>query len=449
MGERGTPLLRISLAWAALACCSAAFGADAGTAAGGISQSSRLKKRLATTDITRVQPPGPTQAQITVPADVVRNFTITDKSGAVLAAEAMPDGSERLQGAARAEIALVPKTAPPAAAKLERERVTLPVVYLHFKDPSGQWGDQPVEGGVFLEAARSPMVWDAASGAYATEVFVGYDYSDGRNIALPERRSVLLLAQGGGTTVAPDTVTIAQSGAGGASRVAVRTKVREGAVTIVARETPQNELPVSIPVEAELGDLGVEVNPSEPDAFGLGTGSIVVRLLALDGREMPSSLRTTPVVLSINAPFLTTATSVTLPANTTNLEVPFRTRGTGRGIVRVEAGGLRKDAPFHSRWPVASLVAVLLGGLVGAVVRWFHRHESKKRLARSLVKGTVVGVVVVAAVWAGLVRLEIGSVATTPLGGFIIAALAAVLGTALVDRIATGVFKLGKEPSDG
>jgi hypothetical protein len=379
--------------------------------------------------------------KITLPPDIVRNFRVTDAAGTALNVETAPDGSARVTPVDARDLALVPNTHPTTSVTLGQERVMLPVVYLHFKNASGQVTETPVEGGVFLQAARSPMVWDKTSGDYATDVFVGYDYGDDRNITMPASRSVLLLTQGTGTTVAPDRVTITQSGAGGAQRVAVRTKAREGAVTIIARETPDNEQPVSIPVEAEAGGIAVTVSPSHVEAFGLGTGAISVRLLALDGREMPAAAVKNAWPLSIDAPLLGVATQARIEAGQTRVDVPFRTRGSGDGFARVEAGGFSSEAKFVSALPWLSIAAVTIGSLLGGVARWFRHRQTNKRIVRRLLEALVVGVVFVAAAWAGLVGFDLGGVLTAPLGGFVLAALAAYTGMVIIDRVAGKVMQ--------
>lgn len=297
-------------------------------------------------------------------------------------------------------------------------------------------------GGLFLRPARVPLIWSETERAYVTDLFVGYEFPDGAENDLKEPKTVTFFAEGAGARIHEDRVRVTRSGGGGYQRVTLFTAEVEHETNLVARASAQDELKASVGVLREPGALQLSLPSREIPAFGVGSATLAITLLARDGRPLAPE-RAFEVQLSSRR--LRLPASVTLPAGRSSVDVELRSLGQGADEIVARGGALPAvTQPVQLVFPVAPIVAAVIAGALGGAARCF-RRKSRPRglLLRRAVEGVLVGVILVGAAWAGLVAVNVGSgVLGTPFGAFVLAALGGYVGTALLDRVARRTFAL-------
>jgi hypothetical protein len=324
-----------------------------------------------------------------------------------------------------------------AAAKLE-----FPARYLSF-DPGGRPQN---EGGLFLRPARSPLVWDGQARAYTTELIVGYDFKDGREQPLARPKTVTLFAEGSNARIQADTVVITHSGTAGYQRVVLTTSQLTGDTLFTARAGSVDELKANAAIDREPGSLQISLPSGQIDAFGLGTGTLTVTLLALDGSPLPAAA---PLAVHLASRRLRLPSVVTLPAGQSTATAEIRSLGYGADEIQAEVGTLRAaPLPVSVVFPVAAVMAAVAGGGLGGAARYLrNKHRKSSLLARRLVEGLLVGVLFVGAAWAGLVTVDLSAgVLSTPFGAFVLAAFSGYLGCVVLDGVAQRTFR-GLKPA--
>ena len=324
-----------------------------------------------------------------------------------------------------------------AASKLE-----FPARYLTFNER----GQAASEGGLFLRAARVPLVWDSQAKAYTTDLVVGYDFTDGRDAALAAPKTVTLFAEGSSARIQADTVVITHSGTAGYQRVVLTTNQLSGDTLFTARAGAVDELKSSATIDRQPGSLDLSLPSGQLDAFGLGTGTLTVTLLALDGNPLPAPA---PLDIHLHTGRLRLPPVLTLPAGQSTVTAEVRSLGSGRDTIEAEVGAL-KSAPYPVRlvFPVAALLAAVAGGALGGAARYLrNKHRRSGLLARRVMEGLVVGVLFVGAAWAGLVSADMsGGILGTPFGAFVLAAFSGYLGCVVLDWVANRAFR-GLKPA--
>ncbi len=324
-----------------------------------------------------------------------------------------------------------------AAAKLE-----FPARYLSFN----QRGESLNEGGLFLRPSRSPLVWDRQAHAYSTELIVGYDFKDGRDQPLARPKTVTLFAEGSSARIQGDTVVITQSGTAGYQRVVLSTSQLSGDTLFTARAGSIDELKASAAIDRQPGSLQISLPSDQIDAFGLGTGTLTVTLLALDGFPLPAA---TPLAIHLASRRLRLPSVVTLPAGQSTATAEVRSLGYGGDEIQAEVGALKAaPLPVSVVFPVAAVLAAVAGGGLGGAARYLrNKHRKSSLLARRLVEGLLVGVLFVGAAWAGLVTVDLSAgVLSTPFGAFVLAAFSGYLGCVVLDGVAQRTFR-GLKPA--
>ncbi len=312
------------------------------------------------------------------------------------------------------------------AAKLE-----FPARYVTFD----QNGSPANEGGLFLHAVRVPLVWDDAARAYTTELVVGYDFKDGHEQALAEPKTVAFFAEGAGARIKADTVVISRSGVSGYQRVVLSTSQAGGDTSFTARASPVDEVQAAASIQREPGGFSLSLPAGRLDSFGVGAASLSISLLARDGAPLaaPQALQ-----IHLSSRHLQLPATVLLPAGQTSVSAELRTIGLGDDEITAEAGLLKASLPVRAAFPFLSIAAAVFGGVLGGSARYLrNKRRSKSLFARRVVEGVLVGVLFVAAAWAGMVSIEINAgILTTPFGAFVLAAFSGYLGCLVLDRVA-------------
>lgn len=327
--------------------------------------------------------------------------------------------------------------APPATTRraMGIAKLEFPARYLAF-DRAGKAINV---GGLFLRPTGVPLVWNEQMRAYATDLIVGYDFTDGHEQALASPKTVTLFAEGASAQIKADTVIIRRSGTSGYQRVVLSTNQLEGDTLFTARASPVDELKASAVIHREPGSLAISLPSRQIDGFGLGTATLTITLLARDGFPLPSL---EPLAVSLSSRRLRLPAVATLLTGQSTTTAELRSLGYGSDEIRAEAGSLKGVASLRLVFPLAAALATVIGGGLGGAARYLHkRHKKSSLLARRLIEGVIVGVIFVGAVWAGLVSVKLSAgILSTPFGAFALAALSGYVGCAILDRVTEQAF---------
>lgn len=337
--------------------------------------------------------------------------------------------------------------APPTSERraLPSDGLEFPARYVTFA--AGGNGPSAVRtnlGGLFLRPSGVPLTWNDALKAYATDLFVGYEFEDGREVRLPVPRTVTFFAEGTNARIVADRVTIERSGGSGYQRVQLTTGQVDGETRFTARVGPQDELKSSVVVRREIGGIRLALAPAEVPAFGVGTGVVTVSLLARDGLPLAASR---PLAVQLTSSRLRHPATVMIAEGKSAAQVDVRSTGLGVDRLLAQAGTFKAEQVVRLVFPVAAVVAAIVGGTLGGSARYLRqRNRRASLLVRRAIEGLVVGVILVGAAWAGLVGVEMGTgVLGTPFGAFVLAALSGYLGCVVLDRVAAKTFGGAKE----
>ena len=370
--------------------------------------------------------------EIATKPDVVRDLRLYDPAGKEVAVTRSADGRMRADVDPNKSYVL----APPATERkpLTKEGAHLPARYLTFA-PGGATN----LGGLFLRPAVVPLTWDEQIKAYATELLVGYEFEDGAERPLAAPKTVAFFAEGANARIRESTVTITSSGSPGYKRVVLSTGEVEGETRFTARASAVDELKSSVTVRREPGAIALSLPSTELPAFGVGSGELTVSLLGRDGLALAAPQS---VEVQLSSRRLRQPASVVIEQGKSTARADVRTTGYGSDEIVARSGSLRAVLPVRLVFPVAALVAAIVGGLLGGGARYLrNRRKRGPLLLRRVVEGTLVGLIVVGAVWTGLVSVDVSTgILGTPFGAFVLAALAGYLGCVLLDRIAKRTF---------
>lgn len=324
---------------------------------------------------------------------------------------------------------------------LTMSRLEFPGRYLTFDKNGNPLND----GGLFLHPLSVPMVWNEQVRAYATELIVGYDFKDGHEQPLASPKTVALFAEGSNAQIKADTVIIHRSGTSGYQRVVLSSNQVNGETLFTARASPVDELQASVAILREPGSLDISLPSGQIDAFGLGTATLAMTLLARDGQPLQTAEALT---IHLSSRRLRLPASVTLAAGQSTATADLRSLGYGTDEIRAEVGNLKSTLPVRVVLPIAAALASIIGGGLGGAARYLRNKRRKSALlARRVVEGMLVGVLFVGATWAGLVTVDVSSgILGTPFGAFVLAAFSGYLGCVVLDRVADKAFR-GLKPA--
>lgn len=401
-----------------------------GAAAGGLRRAA-VTEGILSAKIERPAP-GRTSLAIATQAEVGAKLRLFDATGNEVAVARSPDGTLRADVDPKKAYTLAPPA--PERRALPKDGFEFPARYVTVT-PAGVVN----LGGLFLRPASVPLTWNDGSKTYATELFVGYEFADGREIALPTARTVSFFTEGANARIHEDRVTIERSGGSGYKRVQLTTGQIDGETKFTARAGPVDELKSSVTVEREAGGIRLALPSTELPAFGVGAGTLTVSLVARDGMPM-AAVR--PVEVQLTSRRLRQPATLVVEPGKSTASAEIRTAGFGADQIVASSGLFRTELPVTLVFPLAAVVAALVGGALGGGARYL-RNKGKRGglLAKRLVEGMLVGLIVVGSAWAGLGGFEISTgILGTPFGAFVLGALSGYLGCTVLDRVAKRTF---------
>jgi hypothetical protein len=324
----------------------------------------------------------------------------------------------------------------PAAERvpLSKEGLHLPARYVTFT-PAGATN----LGGLFLRPSVVPLTWNDQLRAYTTDLFVGYEFEDGREINLPVPRTVTFFAEGANARIQADTVTVTKSGGPGYQRVVLSTGQIDGETHFTARVSAADELRSSVTVLREPGGLKLSMGSTELPAFGVGSDVLTVSVVARDASPLATPK---PLEVQLTSSGLRQPSLVVIEAGQSSARVDVRSVGYGAGKIAAQSGTFQATLPVNLIFPVAPIVASLLGGGLGGVTRYLrNKRRGGSLLGRRIIEGMLVGVILVGATWTGLVAVDVSTgVLGTPFGAFVLGALSGYLGCVVLDQVAKKTF---------
>lgn len=404
-----------------------------------------VRRALVTEGIVSVKAEriAPNRAALTLALkpDVGARLKLYDAAGAEVAVARTPDGGLKAEVDPQRGYVLAPP--PPERRPLPRDGLEFPARYVTFAAGVGT-ATRTNLGGLFLRPSGVPLTWNEPLKAYATELFVGYEFEDGREVTLPVPRTVTFFVEGSNARIVEDRVTIERSGGAGYKRVQLSTGQVEGETMFTARVSPRDELKASVAVRREAGSLRLALASAELPAFGIGSGVLTVSLVARDGMPLAA---VEPLTVQLTSGRIHHPATVVLAAGASSAPVELRSTGIGGDRIVAQAGTLRDELGVRLVFPVAAAVAALVGGVLGGAARYLrNRNRRAALLVRRALEGMLVGLILVGAAWAGLVGFELSTgVLGTPFGAFVLAALSGYLGCVVLDRVAGKTFGSGKE----
>src|SRR6185295_18587607 len=120
----------------------------------------------------------------------------------------------------------------------------------------------------------------------------------------------------------------------------------------------------------------------------------------------------------------------------------IRTAGYGLDQIMAQSGTWQAELPVRLVFPVAATVAAIVGGAIGGAARYLrNKGRSGSLLARRMMEGMLVGLILVGATWTGLVSADLNAeILGTPFGAFVLGALSGYLGCTVLDRVAKKTF---------
>jgi hypothetical protein len=364
------------------------------------------------------------------------DYKLHDAGGKEISATVTREGVIEAVVDARAGYILTPKET--QRQPLSTAGVEFPARYI-MQVASGT----PYLGGLFLRPARVPLTWDENEKAYATQLVVGYEFQDGAERDLAQPKTVTFFAEGSRASIVSDTVVIDHSGGRGYKKVTLLTKQTEGETLFTARAGPADELKSSVAVRREPGSLQLALPSTEIAAYGVGSGTLTVTLLARDGLPIDAA---EPLPIQLSSRRLRLPAMATIPASQRAAEVEFRSAGFGEDKIVAQSGRLETAQAVRLIFPVAAVVAAVAGGALGGGARYLRNQRSQGKqsplLVRRLLEGILVGLIFVGAAWAGIVTVNFSTgILGTPFGAFVLAALSGYVGCVILDRLTKKTFK--------
>jgi len=408
-------------------------------------KATNVRRPLVTEGIVSVKAEriAPNRAALTLAlkSDVGARLKLYDAAGAEVVVARTPEGSIKAEVDPQRGYMLAPP--PPERRALPKDGLEFPARYVTFATGAAA-SPRPNLGGLFLRPSGVPLTWNETLKTYATELFVGYEFEDGREVALPVPRTVTFFVEGSNARIVEDRVTIERSGGSGYKRVQLSTGQVEGETMFTARVSPRDELKASVAVRREAGGIKLTLAAAELPAFGIGSGVLTVSLVARDGMPLAA---VQPLTVQLTSGRIHHPATVVLKAGESSASVELRSTGVGADRIVAQAGTWRDELGVRLVFPVAATVAALGGGVLGGAARYLRNRKRRAGLlVRRAVEGMLVGLILVGAAWAGLVGFEMSAgVLGTPFGAFVLAALSGYLGCVVLDRVAGKTFGSAKE----
>ncbi len=135
--------------------------------------------------------------------------------------------------------------------------------------------------------------------------------------------------------------------------------------------------------------LDITTSAASIEGFGVGVTNVQVSVI---GRDRPEG---TPVTLRADpSAIFDEGTTVKLDANGMG-QISVRSSGIGETTLTATLGRMKADTRIDFSLPLITVIASLLGGLIGGGARWLTPGENKD-FVKKMVRGVLVGVLVAA-----------------------------------------------------
>jgi hypothetical protein len=288
-----------------------------------------------------------------------------------------------------------------------------------------------------VRALRTPLRWDGEHSAYTTELIVGLQgagASRGTSAVLSQPILVQLVTVG--AKVAAAKLELSHGGVAGFKTTLLSLPNHEATGTVTAL-TDLGEQAYQVVAEPSLGALRLEVANDSIAGFGVGTTQVSAVRLAEDGREWFA-----PRALDLNLR-LTGRGSLQTDRLHFGIDqarsesIEFRSAFLGESTVAVQAAGVApQKAVVRFSVPWSLLVAIAVGSGLGAGIREL-RSKRRRVFHRELVVNVLSGLLLSVASLMGVATVVAlpSTALLTEAGCFVVAAVAAYLGSDLVERL--------------
>jgi hypothetical protein len=289
----------------------------------------------------------------------------------------------------------------------------------------------------FLSLVQAPR-WDSARERHLARFALGFDTPDGRAVQLQQPVNVRFEVSC--EEVDPPTAVLAVAGPSVPVEVACsaerkNAEARQFIRLAAGRATA--EYPFEIP--RHLGAL--RLDPPSLRTYGLGFGAahLVISRLEADGSPIADQRALAFGLHASRAVAL--PEDLDIPAGQSQREIELHP--SGMGVVELTATGSRFKAPavrLVLEPPILPVLACLSGAAFGALLPAWRKRDRGARLRR-LGEGVVVGALFTGGVLLGLPLVQLFEWALrVELGWFIIAALAGLVGTPLLELLVQKVI---------
>lgn len=277
--------------------------------------------------------------------------------------------------------------------------------------------------------ARRNLRYDPDEGDYVGTIAVGLANIDPRSrvrsLSAPE---VIEVSSAGTATPSPVTVTNTSPPL---TEITIRVPTAaDGARVRVVTRFDSEGIELTVPIQPQIS---VALGAGAIEGWGIGTSTVTVTTAGLRNPEGR------PVSLTVDPHGYIEHASVRLDANG-HAETELRSESTGKATVTAQLIGLpeARDS-MHFDFPFRTLVASLLGSLVGALIRLKRQPPAQRKGLGTFLISALVGVVVWAAHGIGISLLPYTpGVTVGSLAVFALSALGAFGGARLLDGSGAG-----------
>ncbi len=288
-----------------------------------------------------------------------------------------------------------------------------------------------------VRALNTPLRWDGEHAAYTTELIVGLQGAGAsRGMSAELSKPIVVQLMTVGAKVAAAKLELSHGGVAGFKTTLISLPHHEATGTVTAL-TDLGERAYQVVAEPSLGALRLELGNDSIAGFGVGTTQLSAVRLAEDGREWfaPKALDVTLRLTgrgSLEAEKLHFGKEQARSAS-----VEFRSAFLGESTVVVQATGVAPEkAVVRFGVPWSLFVAIVLGVGLGAGIREL-RAKRRRGFHRELVVNVLSGLLLSVASLIGVATVVAlpSTALLTEAGCFVVAAVAAYLGSDLVERL--------------
>jgi hypothetical protein len=358
-----------------------------------------------------------------------RDIEVTDLEGHELQVEAQQGaGGEQLRLSIPQQREFIVRPRELVSLRLPEQRTVLPggvVRSVPQGGPPAGWF-RPT-----IMATPLPVAWNADLRRYSTRLFLGLNPPDEASDTGLDHPIVMRLGFRGMTADPLEDVTLVEAGL-------------EHEQEIDLHFLPTTETPV-LELRSTLGsvDLAMEVlprlelRPVSDTVPGFGLGTVAVDVVRLHPHGAPAVVgEDMEVSLEVSGGAGIEPDRVVMRGGDSSARFDLRSSTLGPVTITAMAGGLSDSRTINQQFPLAPLIATLVGGALGGYSRRFSKGAADAPARARIVEGTVVALIAYAASVLGLgwLQLPVG-IAVTAAGAFLIGALAGFAGVMVIESL--------------